>query len=234
MARDFSVENRHKVWLTAALCLACAPLMLLMQGCDKEEHGPDAARSKVKTSLPDGIDPSQPRAISFADMAALPDPPGVTKNDPRYQKTRIPAFPNALGVKEGDAVKVGAYLHRVTYMGDGDYNLRFSNSPDSDDNYIVSEIPDDDDVPRKLRPMVVAARNYLKSQILGGQEPSKQGTELKPAPFVEITGGLYFGDSHVGDPPTPDRQGLNRASSWQIHPGLGINTATPPAMAPAH
>jgi hypothetical protein len=62
----------------------------------------------------------------------------------------------------------------------------------------------------------------------------RQGTELKPAPFVEITGGLYFGDSHVGDPPALDRRGLNRASSWQIHPGLGINTATPPAMAPAH
>ncbi|HXN65785.1 MAG TPA: hypothetical protein VN862_10655 [Candidatus Acidoferrales bacterium] len=220
--------TRGRISLFLLLAFICAFSGPLLQGCGHEEHGAEGARSKVKTSLPDGVDPNRPRTLSFADLAALPDPPGVVKNDPRYQNARIPAFSNALGVSEGDAVKVGAYLHRVTYMGDGDYNLRFSASPTSTDNYIVSEIPDDDDVPRKLRPMVVAARAYLKSQILGGKQPSKQGTELNPAPYVEITGGLYFSDSHVGDPPRPDQQGLHRASSWQIHPGIDIRLATAP------
>jgi len=229
---SFTRKGIPNSWSWTVLCFAGAAALLLVQGCGHEERGPDAARAAVKTSLPADVDPNQPKTISFSDLASLPDPPGVTKNDPRYADARIPAFSNPLGVKEGDAVKIGAYLHRVTYMGDGDYNLRFSNSPDSADNYIVSEIPDDDDVPRRIRPMVVAARKYLKGQILGGKEPAKAGTDLNPAPYVEITGGLYFSDSHVGDPPAPDRQGLHRASSWQIHPGIGIATATPPA--PAH
>lgn len=204
-------------------CVACMPL----SGCRKEERGPDAARSAVKTSLPAGTDPTAARSISFADLTSLPDPPGVEKSDPRYEKARIPAFANTLGVKEGDVVKVGGYLHTVTLMGDGDYNLKFSSKADSADGYIVSEIPDDDDVSdRKVRSMVVAAREYVKSQILGGKDASRQGTVLENAPYVEITGQLYFGDAHVGEPIAADKQGLRRASNWQIHPGIGVSLAT--------
>lgn len=225
------MRTEWRRWNVAVLCVACVSCGLLLQGCKKKEQGPDAARAAIKANLPAGADPTSVRSLTFADITSLPDPPGVVKNDPRYENARIPAFSNSFGVKEGDVVKVAGYLHTVTLMGDGDYNLKFSAKPDSTDNYIVSEIPDDDDVTdRKVRGMVVAAREYVKSQFLGGKDASRQGTVLQDAPYVEITGQLYFGDSHAGEPITPDKQGLHRASNWQIHPGIGVMLTAKPSQ----
>jgi len=217
------------------LLAACVAFGVLLQGCGKKEDeggsgGNRETRVPIKTSLPDGTDPTQARNLTFAQLAAMPDPPGVQKNDPRYDATRVPAFPNPLNLKEGDVVRVAGYLQVVTYMGDGDYNFHFSATPDSPDNYIVCEVPDDDDLADKnLRPLVIAARNALKSHALNGGEPSKQGSKISPAPYVEITGQLYYSDTHAsGDAIGPDRQGLHRASNWQIHPGLYINFAAKP------
>jgi hypothetical protein len=212
--------------------MVCASLCVLLHGCEKKDAGGfKETRVPVKTSLPPGTDPTQARKLTFAQFASIPDPPEVLKNDPRYDKARIPAFANSLGVKEGDVVKVGGYLQVVTYMGDGDYNLRFTATPDSPDNYIVSEVPDDDDLAdKKLRPLVIAARDALKAQALGGKDPSKQGSKPTTPPYMEITGQLYFSDNHVGDAPAPDRQGLHRASSWQIHPGLYISFPAKPTQ----
>jgi hypothetical protein len=212
--------------------LACATLATFLQGCEKKEAGGfKETRVAVKTSLPPGTDLAQSRTLSFADFISIPDPPGLQKNDPRYDKVRIPPFANPLGVKEGDVVRVGGYLQLVTYMGDGDYNLRFTGTEDSPDHYVIVEIPDDDDLAdKKLRPLVIAARNALKAQALEGKDPSRQGTKIAASPYVEITGQLYFSDNHVGDAPAPDRQGLHRASNWQIHPGLFINFAAKPSL----
>jgi hypothetical protein len=139
---------------------------------------------------------------------------------------RIPAFTNSLGVKEGDIVKVSGWLHVVRLMGDGDYNLRFSPSADSADRYIVAEIPDQDDVPLQLRPMVKAARDVVQAKGLGGKGASRQGTTLPNAPYVEITGQLYFNDANLGNPLTPDAQGTRRGSYWEIHPGLALKLST--------
>lgn len=203
---------------------------MFLQGCEKKDPGGfKETRVPVKTSLPPGTDPTQARTLTFAQFISIPDPPDVQKNDPRYDKVRIPAFSNPLGVKEGDVVKVSGYLQVVTYMGDGDYNFRFTATPDSPDNYIVCEVPDDDDLAdRKLRPLVIAARDALKAKALGGKDPSRQGSKPSTPPYMEITGQLYFSDNHVGDAPAPDKQGLHRASNWQIHPGLYINFAAKP------
>jgi hypothetical protein len=219
-----------------ALSLAIV-LGLISYGCDKKNESSSGAtggnretRVAVKTSLPAGTDPANAKSLTFAEFVSVPEPPGVTKNDPRYDKERIPAFSNSLGVKEGDVVKVKGYLHIVTLMGDGDYNIRLSATPDSADNYITSEIPDDDDVAdKKLRPMVIAAREFIKSHMLQGKDPSRQGTNVTGPSYIELTGQLYFSDNHVGDAAAPDKQGLHRASSWQIHPGLAITLATEPA-----
>jgi hypothetical protein len=210
--------------------IVCASLAIFLQGCEKKEAGGfKETRVPVKTSLPPGTNPIQQHNLSFADFISIPDPPGVQKNDPRYDKVRIPPFSNPQGVKEGDIVRVGGYLQLVTYMGDGDYNLRFTATADSPDHYVIVEIPDDDDLAdRKLRPFVVAARDSLKAQALGGKDPSRQGTKVQNPPYVEITGQLFYSDNHVGDPPAADKQGLFRASNWQIHPGLYIDFTAKP------
>lgn len=208
-----------------ALSLAIV-LGIISNGCGKKNEGGGANRETrvaVKTGLPSGTDPNAAKLLTFADFISIPEPPGVVKNDPRYDKQRIPAFSNPQGVKEGDVIKVKGYIHVVTLMGDGDYNIRLTATPDSSDNYIVSEIPDDDDVSDKtLRPMVVAARDFIKAHMLQEKDPSRQGTNVATPAYIELTGQLYFSDNHVGDAPAPDKQGTHRATSWQIHPGLAI------------
>jgi hypothetical protein len=213
--------GRARTFFAISLTVALA---IFSNGCKKNESGGfKETRVAVKTGLPAGTDPSNAKLLSFADFISIPEPPGVTKNDPRYDKQRIPAFSNPQGVKEGDVVKVKGYIHVVTLMGDGDYNIRLTATPDSNDNYIVSEIPDDDDVSDKtLRPKVIAAREFIKSHMLQGQDPSRQGTNVAAPAYIELTGQLYFSDNHVGDTPAPDKQGTHRATSWQIHPGLSI------------
>jgi hypothetical protein len=212
---------RARLFLVLPLAIAVA---IISNGCKKNESGGfKETRVAVKTSLPAGTDPNVAKLLTFADFVAIPEPPGVTKNDPRYDKQRIPAFSNPQGVKEGDVISVKGYIHVVTLMGDGDYNIRLTATPDSNDNYIVSEIPDDDDVADKtLRPKVIAARDFIKAHMLQGQNPSRQGTNVVTPAYIQLTGQLYFSDNHVGDAPAADKQGTHRATSWQIHPGLVI------------
>jgi len=125
------VKSRRKVWLNAALCLVAH------RSCSDEvairKSTSDAARSKVKTSLPDGVDP--PAATILSDMVACPTA-RLTKNDPRYSEDRIPAFPKSALGEEGtrEGWRLSAQSH---YMGTR-LQLRFSNSPTLNDNYIVS------------------------------------------------------------------------------------------------
>jgi hypothetical protein len=193
-----------------------------------QERGQIESRLSIKTSLPPRADVTHARTLELTDLIGLPDPPGVAKNDERYQKARIPAFANTLNVKEGDVIKLSGWLHVVRLMGDGDYNLRFSQSPDSADHYIIAEIPDEDDVAPQLRPMVKTAREFLKSKILGGNAPSRQGNTISSPSYVQITGQLFFNDGNVGNVPRPDAQGLLRASSWEVHPGLGLAISPKP------
>src|SRR5437867_9195400 len=72
-----------------------------------DDFNPDTAvRWPIKTSLPSGTSLSHSKAIPYADLVKLDDPPGVTNRDHRYQDARIPAFPNTHGLKEGEIVTV--------------------------------------------------------------------------------------------------------------------------------
>lgn len=213
--------------ISGVMVAACAFIAFSAQGCKKSGEASEA-REAIKTSFPKDVDPMSPRALKFAEIVAMPAPADVTKNDPRYEKARIPAFANPLGLKEGDVVSVRGYLHRAAYMGDGDYNLRLNDSPSSADGYMVIEIPDYDDVDDKhVRGMIQMARGMVKAQLLSGSEPSKQGSTLQNAPYVEISGQLYFNDRSVGDPPRTDAQGTHRATNWEIHPGISVEVVKP-------
>src|SRR5438874_12587199 len=67
----------------------------------QHEIKPGKARWLIKTSLSANADVTHAKAIEYGDLAKLDDPPGVTKNDARYQRERVPEFPNNDGVKEG-------------------------------------------------------------------------------------------------------------------------------------
>lgn len=216
-------RNHGRSRAILSVCVCMLP-MVAIAGCDRDRH---ESRESIKSSLPAGADLNQARSLTLMDLGTLPEPPGVQKNDPRYEDARIPAFPNPLSLKEGDVVTVSGWLHVVRSMGDGDYNLRFSSQRDSADHYIVSEIPDGDDAPKRLQPVIEDAREFVKTKVLDGKDPSKQGTTLKDPVYVQITGQLYFNDANPGNPPRPDAQGLQRSSYWEIHPGLKLAIVKP-------
>ncbi|MGC1130462.1 MAG: hypothetical protein WA875_12945, partial [Candidatus Acidiferrales bacterium] len=74
----------------------------------------------------------------------------------------------------------------------------------------------------RLGSMVRAARAALKADALSGHAPSRAGTILAAPIYVEVSGQLYFNDTHVGDARKPDKQGTTRATDWQIHPVLSF------------
>jgi hypothetical protein len=121
-------------------------------------------------------------------------------------------------------VSLRAWLEVVTFMGDGDYDLRLSTAGQSANDYMICEIPDEDDVLNPaLEKMVDAARSLLKSTVLLGHDPSRTGTVLRAPTYVEVGGQLFFSEAMVGSAPRPDKQGTVRAANWQIHPLLTVS-----------
>jgi hypothetical protein len=104
----------------------------------------------IKTSLPAGTQLGPGKSVKYADLVALIDPPGAVKNDPRYQATQIPAFPNALDVIEGDILTTTGRLHLVAGEPDGDYHIEISAIQNSQASCLIVEVPN-------LDPAFVAA-----------------------------------------------------------------------------
>src|SRR5437762_12656559 len=88
---------------------------------------PRKARWPIKTSVPEGADLDHPSRADLGDLIdadKLPDAPGVTKNDARFQDALIPKFDNPLGVTEGNILSTVGWLHLVAAEGDGDYHIQ--------------------------------------------------------------------------------------------------------------
>ena len=83
---------RAQIYFAFSLALV---LGIISNGCGKKESGGfKETRVAVKTGLPAGTDPNNAKLLTFADFISIPEPPGVVKNDPRYDKQRIPSFSN--------------------------------------------------------------------------------------------------------------------------------------------
>src|SRR5882724_1240593 len=88
-----------------------------------------------------GVNVSHGTPVAYADLVKLDDPPGVGKNDHRYQAARIPVFTNALGITEGDILTTTGWLHLVTGESDGDYHVQISDGQDSQATRLIAEVP---------------------------------------------------------------------------------------------
>ncbi|HEY6951705.1 MAG TPA: hypothetical protein VI758_04820, partial [Bacteroidota bacterium] len=161
--------------------------------------------------------------------AALPDPPGVKKNDARYQDSFIPSFRNSMGLHEGDIVRVSGWLHLVAYETDGDFHVQISDSEASGDHCLIVEVPYPTyvrSVPN-LKKLCNSVRKFIKTTILNGKDPGS-ATVLSKAVYVTVTGQLFYDDSHVGDPPR-GKKGMHAATLWEVHPVTEIQSTNPPA-----
>jgi hypothetical protein len=195
----------------------------------QHEIKPGVERWPIKTSVPAGADLSLGKSVSYADLAKLDDPPGVQKNDHRYQSARIPMFTNALGVKEGDILTTTGWLHLVAGESDGDYHIQISDQQDSQASCVVVEVPKDDPAfvaSALVREHAKTVREFIRSKLLKGQEPSPRGSVMQHPPFVEVTGQPFYDDAHVGDPPR-GKKGCKAATLWELHPVTEISFTTP-------
>src|SRR5438132_14200627 len=107
---------------------------------------PGKARWPIKTSIPEGADLDHPSRADLGDLIdadKLPDAPGVTKNDARFQDALIPKFDNPLGVTEGNILSTVGWLHLVASEDDGDYHIQISPAHDDDHgtDFLIVEVP---------------------------------------------------------------------------------------------
>jgi hypothetical protein len=196
---------------------------------------PGVERWPVKTSLVAGADTSHPKSIKFADLIQLAEAPGVKKNDARFQSDRIPAFDNPLNVKEGDIVSVRAWLHIMATESDGDYHIQVSGSRSDGNQCLIVEVPRPEQeyvASAELRPMFDTVRSWAREKLLhdSAKEPSTRGNCMEHPPYVEVTGQLFYDDSHVNDQPRGKR-GQKAATLWELHPVTRMRFVARPSPA---
>jgi hypothetical protein len=186
-------------------------------------------RWPVKTSVPDGTNFSKATVVALADLLALPDAPGVTHNDNRFDSVRIPAqagdkFP------EGKLVTTTGWLHLVAGETDGDYHIQISDSASTGDHCLIVEVPNPDPkftASADLQPKFAAVRDFIKARMLKGKDPSPGGSVMQHQFQVTVSGILFYDDSHVGDPPR-GKKGMKAATLWELHPVTAMAFAPKP------
>ena len=147
---------------------------------------PGKARWPIKTSVPEGGDLDHPSRADLGDLIdadKLPDAPGVTKNDARFQDALIPKFDNPLGVTEGNILSTVGWLHLVAAEADGDYHIQISPAHDDDHgtDFLIVEVPTPETefvVDTSLHPRLEAVRSLIRERMLRGSEPSTRGSVL--------------------------------------------------------
>jgi hypothetical protein len=186
---------------TIITILAILAFVFLASAQQPKGMKPGVERWPIKTSAHKMLD--VPEDVDFDKLIVLPDPPGVKKNDPRYQDAFIPSFQNSQNLDEGDMIRVSGWLHLVAYETDGDYHVQISNSDTSGDHCLIIEVPYPTYVKHapNLKAKCTAVRNFLKSHLPGKKYPSTGGTVLPKPIYVTVVGQLFYDDSHVGDPP---------------------------------
>jgi hypothetical protein len=169
------------------------------------------------------------RSLKLTDVTNLSDPPGVTFNDSRYESELIPEFHNALGLKEGDLIKIKGYMHLVAFeRNDDDYHIQISNKKESGDSCLIVEVPHPKSVEDSaLKVKYEKIRAFIRSRILHGREPGTNGNVIGGRAYVYVTGQLFFDASHSHNQ-IRGKKGMRSYSLWEIHPIIAMNFAVRP------
>jgi hypothetical protein len=192
-----------------------------------KEMKPGGARWAIKTS----VEANAPaKSVPLAALLALKDVPGVTKNDARFEDARIAGFENPAHLDEGDMITTTGWVHLVAAEPDGDYRIQISASKESGDHCLVVKVPENDPAAiasAALRDEAGQVRAWIKDKLLRGKEPSARGSVMTHAPYVALTGQLFYDDARVGEPPQ-GMKGMKAATLWELHPVTKIGFAPAP------
>lgn len=169
------------------------------------------------------------RTENLNDVITMPDPPGVTMNDSRYESTLIPAFTNTLNLKEGDLVKVEGYMHLIAFeANDDEYHIQISGSQTSGNNCLIVEVPDPKNVTdQTLKDKYEKVRTFIRDNILNGKEPGSGGNVIGGRAYVYVKGQLFFDASHTHNQ-VRGKKGMHSNTLWEIHPIIDMNFAPKP------
>jgi hypothetical protein len=222
---------RHcKRFIASLPAFAVLALLAIVPAANAQScNGPGTERWAIKVSLPASPNLDKPKSVSLNDLLILEDPKGVTHNDPRYDKSRIPAFTNSLNVKEGDILQTTGWLYLVATEPDCDYHIQISNQPRTttdkptpSDDCVVIEAPKPDFVDDPdLKQRTSAIRDYIKTKMLRNKEPSTRGSVMIHPVCVRVSGQLFYDDAHLkanGGKETRGKKGMLSHTLWELHP----------------
>jgi hypothetical protein len=170
-----------------------------------------------------------PLTVELSDLINMPDPPGVTMNDSRYETALIPAFTNPLGIKEGDLVKTEGYMYLVALeTNDDEYHIQISGSKTSGDNCFIVEVPDPKNTnDQTLKTKYEKVRTFIRDKILHGSTPGTGGNLIGGRAYIYVKGQLFFDASHTHNQ-IRGKKGMRSNSLWEIHPIIDMNFAPKP------
>ena len=223
--------------LTYKLFVAGVLVSLVAGGTSHAQtcKGPGTVRWPIKTSLPQGTNLSGPaQVIALDKLLALASAPGVKDDDPQYQEARIPKFDNPLGVKEGDLVTTAGWVYLVaTGEDDCDYYIQISlqprtttDKPQASDDSIIVEAPRPDFISAsELSAKVGEEREFIKTKLLAGKEPSNYGSVMQNPVCVRVTGQLFYDDAHLEKGELRGKRGMTSHTLWELHPITALTFA---------
>jgi hypothetical protein len=162
-------------------------------------------------------------SYKLGDIIKMPNPAELRMNDARYEKELIPAFSNALHLKEGDLIKVTGYMHLVALeANDDEYHVQLSTSETSGDNCFIVEVPDPKNVDDAgLKAQYTKVRSFIRNKILSGREPGHGGNVIGGRAYVTVTGQLFYDDAH-NLKQVRGKKGMRSHCLWEIHPVIDM------------
>jgi hypothetical protein len=196
-----------------------------------QEFSPGKERWPVKTSVTHFKPVTE---ISLRELLNLPSPiQKYTKNERAdYQDQRFPGKVGKRQLQEGDIVTVYGYIllaaiEKDKNGEDGDYHVQIRPTSAWGDSCLVVEAtyPPFIHGNKALQDSCRKVRNFFDHNILNGLK--KACFNSNSAPYVRITGQLFFDAHHMTTAPRgkqncTTKEKMKSYTCWEIHPILTI------------
>jgi len=198
-----------------------------------QEFNPGKERWPIKTS----VTHFRPvKEIGLQELLNLPAPILKYSKNAReeYQDHRFPDTVGKHHLREGDIVTTYGYIllaavEKDKNGADGDYHVQIRTSSKWADSCLVVEatFPPFITGNKALQDSCLKVRNFFDHHILKGKKKACFGTDGTSAPYVKITGQLFFDAFHMTTPPRGKQSCITKEkmksyTCWEIHPIMAI------------
>jgi len=194
---------------------------------------PGKERWSVKTS----VTHFRPvKEIGLQELLNLPPPIRKYSKNSReeYQNQRFPDTVGKHHLREGDIVTTYGYIllaavEKDKNGEDGDYHVQIRTTSTWADSCLVVEatFPPFIEGNKALQDSCRKVRDFFDHHILKGKKKACFGTDDVTAPYVKITGQLFFDAHHMTTLPRGKQNCITKEkmksyTCWEIHPIMAI------------